>query len=366
MPTFVATSDWHIGARQNSAGPAAPRFRAQRYATARRIVALAAEVGASALFLLGDTFEGDRVGQDDLEETGGLLGEAPCPVFVLPGNHDWWHPGGVLRGFAAHAASIPNIRMLTEPEEPLRVEGLDGVTFYPGPVLKHVDVADPTRWIPARDAADGLRIGLFHGALDRADIASGTIPERVAEVRDLDLALLGDWHKPVAGTDGRTFYCGSPEPGGFDEEHVGQVIVVDVADGEATHRAVEVGTLAWRTIPLEFDSTVAGGAGLAPLEEALAAIETKRANTALRLKLGGRLALSEQEALDERLTALAEEEWAHVVVASDVAVEGALDLDAFDEPSMRAVAERVWRAEGDPDVRRRALALLRQHVEASR
>ena len=228
-----------------SAGRAAPAFREVKFETGRRIVSVASTEGTRALFLLGDTFDSDRVGEEDIRRTVSILARADCPVYVLPGNHDWWHRGGVLYAFREQAKAHANIRVLLV-EEPFQVDGIAGATFFPCPVMRHAGLEDPTAWIPPRRPEDGLRVGLVHGALDLANWG-GRVPARVAEVRDLDLALVGDWHAPHEGPSGRTHYPGSPEPGGFDESHGGQVLVVSL-DDEVRVRRVPVGQLSWRTI----------------------------------------------------------------------------------------------------------------------
>ncbi len=365
MLTFIATGDWHIGARMGTAGAAAPRFREARFLAAERVVALAAEEGAGAIFLLGDTFDGDGVGMDDLRRTRDILAAAPCEVLVLPGNHDCWHTGGALRSFAGLAADTAQVSVVTTTETPLVVSALPGITFYPCPVLRHAEVGDPTAWMPPRREADGVRIGLIHAALDQADWG-GRVPERVAEVRDLDLALLGDWHKPVDGPDGRTFYPGALEPGGFGEAHTGQIILATVTPKGAEARRIEVGRLAWRRLELAFESAEIGGVGPEALKGRLTSINSSPPDTALRLHLSGKLTHPEMDRLDEILAALAEQEWATCDLQSEVALLGAPDLDSFEEPAIRAVAKRIWAGDQDPALRRRALAILAEKVEATR
>ena len=365
MARFVATSDWHIGARMGTAGRASRRFREEKFETVKRVLALARDEGATALFLLGDTFDGDGVGMEDIRKTVEFLAAAPCPVFVLPGNHDWWHAGGALSSFARAAEPHPAIRVLTEPGAPLSIDGAPGVVLYPCPVLKHADVADPTAWIPPREAGQGLRIGLIHGAFDRADWG-GTVPERVADVRDLDLALLGDWHKPVDGPDGKTFYAGSLEPGGFDEEHQGGVILVAAADGAAAARRVPVGRLHYRRLSLDLESEEIGGPGPGALRSAVAGIVSDPGLTAVRLEISGRLTPVELDALDTLVEEQRAAGWAECEIRSSVEPLREPDLAGFEEDSVRAVAQRVLKADADPAVRRRALAILAEMVEETR
>ena len=357
MAKFVVTSDWHIGARMGTAGRAADRFREIRFETAARVVQLAEEEDAVALFLLGDTFDGDRVGWEDVDRTRKVLAKASCPVYVLPGNHDWWHRGGVLPSFARAVEDVENIEVLSEVGATLRLPGAPGVTFYPCPVLKRADVADPTRWIPAREASDGVRIALIHGAFDRAEWG-GHVPERVAEVRDLDLAVLGDWHKPVDGPDGRTFYPGSLEAGGFDESHRGQVLVATVDGAEVATDRVPVGRLAWRRIERELTAAELGGQGPSVVQTAIEEIEGDRDVTAVRLRLSGSLSPAELDRLDEVLADGRDAGFAEFDVHVDVIPVGDPDLDAFEDEAVRAVAGRVWESDEEPAVRRRALAML--------
>ena len=365
MAKFIATGDWHIGAPMRSAGAAATRFREARFSAAERVVELAATEGAGAIFLLGDTFDGDGVGLGDIRRTVEILAHAPCAVYVLPGNHDWWHEGGVLSSFARLAADVDAITVLTEKQVPLRIEAIPDTTFFPCPLTRHAGVDDPTAWFPPRRPEDGRRVGLIHAALDRGDV-HGRVPERVAEERDLDLALLGDWHKPVDGPDGRTFYPGALEPGGFDEAHTGQVILATVGADAITARRVPIGRIAWRRLQLQLESGDIGGVGPAALEDALAALEGDRPNTALRLHLVGKLTLPELDSLDRTLAALSEDEFATVDIQSEVLPLGEPDLDVFEEAAIRAVAERIWESDADPTLRRRALAILTEKVEETR
>jgi DNA repair exonuclease SbcCD nuclease subunit len=362
---FIATGDWHIGARMGTAGEAAPRFREALFHAVERVIELAAEEEAGAIFLLGDTFDGDKVGLADIQRVADLLARAPCEVFVLPGNHDWWHEGGVLAAFARKVEDAERITVLTATEQPLRVEALPGLTFFPCPVLRRSEVVDPTRWIPTRNPEDGLRVGLFHGPLDRADV-NGIVPERVAEVRDLDLALLGDWHKPVDGPDGRTFYTGSLEPGGFGEGHTGGVVVATADAASIEARRVEVGRLAWRSLEVEVESADLDGVGPEAVAQQLAGITTAPEHTALRLRLSGKLTMPELDELDRIVAATRELGWATCDVEVSIDPLGAPDLDGFEEPTIRAVAERIWASDLGPAVRRRALALLAEKVEATR
>ena len=72
------------------------------------------------------------------------------------------------------------------------------------------------------------------------------------------------------------------------------------------------------------------------------------------------------DALDRILAAQLEAAWATCDVHSEVAPLGEPDLDAFEEPAIRSVAEHIWHGDADPALRRRALAILAEKVEETR
>ncbi|MEN8150986.1 MAG: hypothetical protein ABFS86_14285, partial [Planctomycetota bacterium] len=236
-------------------------------------------------------------------------------------------------------------------------------------LLQHAGVSDPTAWIPPRSEADGLRVGLIHGALDRAEWG-GHVPERVAEERDLELALLGDWHKPIDGPDGRTFYAGSLEAGGFDESHQGQVLLATVGEDGAGVERVPVGRLAWRRIELELTAAELGGAGPSALESALSEFPgegpAEKPDTAVRLHLSGDLSPEELDRLDDILAVVRESGFAEFDVVAEISPVGEPDLDAFEDGALREVAKRLWESEEPPEVRRRALTMLASVAEEVR
>ena len=106
------------------------------------------------IYILGDLFDSDRVGDKDILRTAVLLSRIECPVYIIPGNHDWWHHGGTLHAFSIQCKQYPNIHLRLE-NEPFSVEDIDGVTFYPSPIMKRNPIQDLSEWIPERKKEDG-------------------------------------------------------------------------------------------------------------------------------------------------------------------------------------------------------------------
>ncbi len=66
------------------------------------VIDTARHIGANIILLTGDIFEHNRLPLDLLQQATRLLDDAPCPVVMLPGNHDplttdsVWYRGGFI------------------------------------------------------------------------------------------------------------------------------------------------------------------------------------------------------------------------------------------------------------------------------
>jgi len=236
---FVHTADWQIGLKAAHAGLAAGRVRTARVESARAVIELARALAVDFILIAGDTFEDNGVSRRTVEDVAGLLFGAPCPVFLIPGNHDAAGTGSVWeqsrwRGGAVH--------VLTRPEA---VE-VPGGTLYPCPLFDRWSNSDPTAWIPREDTG-AIRIGMAHGT-----VAGLPDPERSHPIaRDaaaragLDYLALGHWHS--TSIMDRMAYCGTHEPSRFGERNSGQVLLVEIAapGAEPEIRPIPTGRLRW-------------------------------------------------------------------------------------------------------------------------
>ena len=182
----------------------------------RQVAALAVELDVDALCCGGDLYEQERLRPD----TGEFLrktfaGLRPLPVFLAPGNHDWYGPSSLYRN----------------------VEWTDNVHVFGEAMLLPVTLADGfTLWgaahcgsISTHGFLDGFRVdrggfhvALFHGS-EQGDLPfqdTGKLPlapfhaDQIPQ-SGLAHALLGHFHTP---RDAIYYtYPGNPEPLGFGE-----------------------------------------------------------------------------------------------------------------------------------------------------
>jgi DNA repair exonuclease SbcCD nuclease subunit len=93
MLTVLHAADLHLDSPCTGLSPeqSALRRRQLRQLPAR-LAQLAREKQADLALLPGDLFDGQRVCPETVEALTAALRDMGCPVFIAPGNHDFFHP----------------------------------------------------------------------------------------------------------------------------------------------------------------------------------------------------------------------------------------------------------------------------------
>ena len=219
----------------------------------RRIVALAAELQVDALVCGGDLYEHDRHRPD----TGAFLRETfaaldPLPVFLAPGNHDWFGPGSIY----AQQRWSPHVHVFTE-QALTPVTLADGLTLWGA--AHHSSRTTPNLVEGFRVDRGGVHVALFHGS-EQGHIDIGApdkvrhAPFRAEQLRASGLhhALLGHFHTPREAPDHT--YPGNPEPLTFGETGVrGPVLVTVGADGSVSRQWYPVAESPMHDVVVDLD-----------------------------------------------------------------------------------------------------------------
>ena len=348
---FLHTADWQIGMNAAHAGAAAGRVREARLETAGRLAELARAERVDFAILAGDTFESNAVSLDEVDRTARVLGQFPCPVFVLPGNHDPFEPGSVWERPVWW--TLPNVRILVRSEP---VEAGEAVLF-PCPLTARWGGSDPTAWIPAGTHEDRIRVGVAHGTLESVPGAERAhpIPADAAWARRLDYLALGDWHSQRIYGDAerghRMAYSGTPEPTRFGEDASGRVLFVEIDGprGLPRLRSVETGRLLWRQRECEI-------AHPGQLAEVLKELEALRGpDVLLDLRLYWTLLPEDAETL-EAIRRLVTEFL--LLRVDDSGLVPVLVVDEIRDPIVREALERLNRkAQEEPEASAARLAV---------
>lgn len=214
------------------ADPSLARRRRQALrGTLARIVDLVLETTPAAVLCGGDLYEHERTSPDTAEFLRAMFERLhPIPVFVVPGNHDWYGPHSLYH----QVRWSPNVQVFAEAclqPAPL----YDGVTLWgaahPGPAHTQGFLQD------FRVDRGGLNLALFHGS-ERGLLCfqesgkSMHAPFDAGQIEQAGLqhAFLGHYHLPRDAD--RYTYPGNPEPLTFGEEgERGVVIATCLPDG---------------------------------------------------------------------------------------------------------------------------------------
>lgn len=300
---FLHTSDWQLGmTRHFLEGEAQARYSAARIDAIRSLGDVARREACEFVVVAGDVFESNMVAERTVRRALDALAGVPCPVYLLPGNHDPLDAASVYRSAVFRQAQPGNVVVLQEPGV-LRVR--DGVELVAAPWFTKRPLEDLVGDAVAGLAADGtVRVVVGHGAVDAlSPDADDPAVIRLARLEEalaagtVHYVALGDRHSrlPVGGT-GRVRYSGSPEVTAFVEDLPGDVLVVELDDeveGGCTVTPHHVGS--WRFVDLVRD--VNGTSDVDAVDAELAAM-TGKDRTVVRTALTGTLGLADKARLD--------------------------------------------------------------------
>ena len=277
MVKFLHTADWQMGAKSFQLGSKAGEGRKLRLQSIRNIVSVAKKENVDFVLIAGDMFEDPDVNESVVRSTIEVLnGLGPIQIFIIPGNHDPFVPGGVWDRISWKEIK-DHIHLLMRPEE---YELDSNLAIYPCPLKQKMGKTDPTSWIPLREKGDiRIRIGLAHGSLDIVKEPNFPIAADRVQKSGLDYLALGDWHGLFI--QNRLVYPGTPEQTSYSDKNPGNVALVTITrEGEEpVIQTQRVGVLNW----IEMNPLIQDSSDIDALERELSKIADK-SNTVLKIK----------------------------------------------------------------------------------
>ena len=349
---LVLFSDLHLDAsfrRSRLSGDAARRRREALRETLNRIVELAVNVKADALLCGGDLYEGERL----LPETTRFLRATfdtaeRLPVFIAPGNHDWYGPRSEY-GRCSWPANVTVFKSSTL--EPVTLT--DGLTMWGA--AHCVPAGTPNFLDDFSVDRGGLHLALFHGSEVSGLPQEGREKAPHAPFSAADIvragihhAFLGHYHRPHDAE--RYTYPGNPDPLAFGERgDRGPVVISVQPDGRISRERHSVAVTESHDVEVDVS-------GCRSRRDILAAIETRAQafSGMARFTLAGELADDIDLRFDDVATVTPNLDAATVRIG---AVHTAYDSNAFVcESSVRGeFVRQVLQADIAEDERRRVL-----------
>ena len=286
---FIHTADLQLGMTRHFLDTdAQARYAQARIDVLTSIGVMAAAEHAEFVVVAGDVFETNRVRPRTVGRALEAMGTIPVPVFLLPGNHDPLDAATVYRSPTFTRSLPPNVTVL---DGPGAFQVRPGVQIVGAPWMTKRPLNDLIAAACESLAADPecVRILVGHGALDYQgefhdpSTISLAAAEAAIHAGTVQYIALGDRHSTTpAGTTGRIWYSGAPEPTAHDETDAGNVLLVDLSDGGCTVTPRPLGTWHFVSETIEFD----GESGPEALRDRLDSLPTKDRSIVRLTELG--------------------------------------------------------------------------------
>ncbi len=231
MLTIIHGADFHLDA-PFAALPAdkARERRGEQRELLNRLADLVEARRADLVLLSGDLLDGGETYQETVQALARCLGALPCPVFIAPGNHDYYDARSVYAG----TAWPDNVHIFsTVAVESVELPGLSCVVHGAAFTTPQADRSPLLGFSAPRDG--NIHLMVLHGDVENRSRYGPITLEDIA-ASNLTYLALGHVHAcsglQRAG-DTCWAYPGCPEGRGFDETGDKGVLAVTVDDGGA-------------------------------------------------------------------------------------------------------------------------------------
>lgn len=296
MLNILHGADFHLDSPFAALPPEqAVRRREEQRELLDRFAQLARDRQADLVLLSGDLFDSGKTYYETAQALARTLGQIPAPVFLAPGNHDWY-------GSRSPYASIgwpDNVHIFrTGTLERVELPELDCVV-YGGAFTAPVQESSLLAGFRPEEDGGRIRVMALHGDVDGAGGYNPITRDQLAAA-EMDYVALGHVHA-CSGLQraGETSYAypGCPEGRGFDELGEKGVLWVTVRRGAAEAEFVPLARRQYHI--LDVDVT-----GRTPEEAVAEAAEGLNPDHIYRIRLTGEAELGTVRT--DRLAALTE------------------------------------------------------------
>ena len=234
MLKIIHGADFHLDSPFSGLTPErAARRRGEQRELLDALAKLAREKGADLVLLAGDLLDSERVYRETAQALRAALASIPCPVFISPGNHDFYSERSVWA-----ALDWPDNVHIFRSRELERVE-LPGCALWGRAFTDAHEEGCPLEGLAVPD--DGrLHLACLHGDLNGTGGYGPITPMDIA-ASGLDYLALGHVHQASGlKKEGKTFwaYPGCPEGRGFDELGEKGVLYLEAEPGQVKARFV--------------------------------------------------------------------------------------------------------------------------------
>ena len=244
MLKIIHGADFHLDSPFAGLSPErAAQRRGEQRELLDRLAGLAREKQADLVLLAGDLLDSERVFRETAQALRAALAAIPCPVFIAPGNHDFYSPRSVWTSLDWPE----NVHIFTS--DALEAVEVPGCTLWGRAFSDAHQTACPLEGLAV--PGDGrLHIACVHGCVGTGNDYGPITPGEIA-ASGLDYLALGHVHQGSGlQREGGTWwaYPGCPEGRGFDETGEKGVLYVEAEPGRVTAQFVPLAKVCYEII----------------------------------------------------------------------------------------------------------------------
>lgn len=253
MMKILHTGDLHIGREYKAAEPSvAALYRQARLDALGNIIRIAETESCNYMVIAGDLFDSHNPPVSLIDTVCGVLNQCPCPVLIIPGNHDYCQDEDKLWTKVKSTVDDTKIKVFDQCE----AYDMSDAVFYACPCNDRYSGHNQLAWLKVNRNRDSkkLNVGIAHGAIEGLsyDSAGKYYYMEMHELEGLgmDLWLVGHTHIPFPSgeiiKEQRIFNAGTHQQTDIADNSEGSVFVIDIADDKTvTARKVHTGTISF-------------------------------------------------------------------------------------------------------------------------
>lgn len=253
MMRILHTGDLHIGREYKTAeSSVATLYRQARLDALSNIIRIAGTEDCNYMIIAGDLFDSHNPSVSLISTVCEILNRCPCPVLIIPGNHDYCQDEDKLWAKVKATADDTKIKVLDQCE----AYDMGDTVFYACPCNDRYSDHNQLAWLKVNRNRDSKKfnVGIAHGAIEGLSYDSTGkyyfMEMRELEGLDMDLWLVGHTHIPfplgeiIKGQ--RIFNAGTHQQTDIADNSEGSAFVIDITDDRTvTARKVHTGTIAF-------------------------------------------------------------------------------------------------------------------------
>lgn len=251
MMKILHTGDLHLGREYKTVDSSVADFyRQARLDALENIIQIAGNEDCDYIVIAGDLFDSHNPPASLVSTVCEALNKCPCPVLVLPGNHDYCQKDDKLWARVKSTVDDTKIKILDQ----CGVYSIGDVIFYACPCNDRYSDHNQLAWLKDNQTRDPkkLNIGIAHGAIEGLSFDNAGkyyfMEIRELEGLGMDLWLIGHTHIPYPAHNTvrgqRIFNAGTHQQTDISDSSEGSVFVIDIDDNKnITARRIRTGTI---------------------------------------------------------------------------------------------------------------------------